>query len=917
MFLSLNKHINLNNNKLLKDVILLILVALVITVIWFRRGILYGGGEDGLPFADLNLSLKQTFSVWLDSYLGAPSLSRANYIPFYFFANLFFSLGIPGWVVQASVHFLLISVGMISMYFLVKTTIKRDFKYEHLALFAGLFYFLNPYSMSQVWGRGIYLQFIPFASLPLMLLLLNLALEKLKIIYILLLIIVSFIFSGGFTPSYVLTFWIMIAIVFGYNLLIKRKNFYNIIKVISFFIILLISWLLIHSWWIVNYFTSGATLYLDNKYQTDIGLITLIALSNDSTFASIIRLLQNAIFNTNWLYGDFYSSFIFKVVSWVIPILFIFTIPQIKKSKYLIFWTVLFVPSLLICLGANFPLGFLFVWIFNHLPVLQVFRDPYEKFGIVLLISYTPLITLGYFRLSESLKLRFKGLHFTLKTIILFIIFFLLVWPMWNGSVITTQKDLNFVSVPQYYRDFKNWLTQNNKGNNRIFMLPFLPGSGTKLSWGGRTYVGVDPSINFLDYSVISSVQDFPYTLPFLNELYKDISKIPTSSILGLLRTKYLVIRDDVIQEDKRDLKQENNLLQGVKSPNSSNDKMTPICTNATLARQTSDSVVFLCQMPINLADWSRYRYLHLLLKTDKPAILEIDLRDQNQHRPRWYFTANNTSYQTLNSEWTKLNLDLELPTDKDENFNFTQVSLLEIWARPNPATDKSRPIEKIDLQAAFLDEGYEIKLDDYQFINQFGKLRLYQLKKYKDFSEVSIPTDIKQVNELSDLFPAVANLTTIDGKTALVVGAQNINFSLFPFVDSSVKITINRYTPNKYLVDFEKLGSQYIVLNKTFNSWWKVIPGVSGQDLDGNIFSDINLLQRKSLGEEKHFVVNGYANLWKVDGSQRSYAIVYLPQILTDVLLKISLAVMSVIVIITIIWFIKRYYSKSGKISA
>lgn len=909
MFLGLKKKLNIDSQSLLKEITLLILVALTITVIWFRQGVLYGGGESGLPFSDLNLTLKQTLSVWLNSYLGVPSIHQVNNLPFYFFANFLFNFGISGWLVQAFIHFILISVGMLSMYVLIKVTIGKEFNFKYLAFFAGLFYLLNPYSMSQVWSRGLYMQFIPFASFPLMLLLIILALEKSKLVFILLLLIVSFIFSAGFTPPYVLTFWIMMTVVFGYYFLICRKNFRKLLKLGSFFIVLLVGWSLIHSWWLVHYVLLGNSLYLANQSVTNEGLGTLMAVSKYSPFLSVIRLMQDGLFDSPWLFGDFYQTIFFRLLSWIVPALAILSRSGIKRSKFLKFFAGMFLFSLFICLGAGLPLGFLFVLLFNHFPILQLFRNPYEKFGIILLISYTPFVALGFFRFSEIISKFHQKLGRFLAGFVIIILFLILVWPMWTGLVITTKDNVNFVNIPYYYQDFKDWLKQNNKEDNRIFMLPFMPGPGVTLRWEGRTYSGIDPSINFLDYSIISWVQDFPYTRPLLNEVYKDISKYPVSSMLGLLRAKYLVIRDDVSQVDERDLKQEENLLHIIRSPSDINDKLPTICKNQFSVVQSIDHVLFACQIPSDLANWNKYRYLHLRLKTDKPATLDIALRDQNQHRPRWVYTSNSTYYQTSSSNWTELMLDLNLPVYGDKDFNPSQVFVLEILVYPNPSAKESL-INRIDLKAAFLDEGQETKVDNYQFINQFGKLRLYQLKKYQDFPDISILSGIKIVDQLTDMFKDAENLSSINGQIGYIVKSQNESFT---FLEPTIiqRLALKKISEYQYLTSIEGQNVKYLVLHKTFNRWWKVIPNVSEDDLKDNIFAEIALLKKQTLDENNHLIVNGYANLWKIEDGDKKYAIIFLPQIISNILLRISLALTASISLFLIVYWCKTKFSK------
>src|SRR3989344_3089502 len=161
-----------------KDIVIIQSVALIITFIWFHQGLLYGGGESGLPFYDLELSLKNVLNLWQNSYLGFFTYYQIPMLPIFFASNLLSLLGLPTFLIQSLIHFFLIDIGMVSMYFLLRLTIYQEFRYRRLPLFGASFYFLNLYSMSQVWARGLYMQFIPFASFPLMLLLIHIVFSK-------------------------------------------------------------------------------------------------------------------------------------------------------------------------------------------------------------------------------------------------------------------------------------------------------------------------------------------------------------------------------------------------------------------------------------------------------------------------------------------------------------------------------------------------------------------------------------------------------------------------------------------------------------------------------------------------------------------------------------------------------------------
>ncbi len=80
--------------------------------------------------------------------------------------------------------------------------------------------------------------------------------------------------------------------------------------------------------------------------------------------------------------------------------------------------------------------------------------------------------------------------------------------------------------------------------------------------------------------------------------------------------------------------------------------------------------------------------------------------------------------------------------------------------------------------------------------------------------------------------------------------------------------------------------------------------------ELKGGLISDLKLLRRSVLGEDNHFVVNGYANLWKVEGESDQYALVFMPQVLADISMKISIFSVLFVVGISILWGAKKYTS-------
>ena len=59
--------------KFLPHLVIVVISALV-SVIWFSRGVIMGGGESGLPFYDLQVMYENSRFAWSDFVLGNPRL---------------------------------------------------------------------------------------------------------------------------------------------------------------------------------------------------------------------------------------------------------------------------------------------------------------------------------------------------------------------------------------------------------------------------------------------------------------------------------------------------------------------------------------------------------------------------------------------------------------------------------------------------------------------------------------------------------------------------------------------------------------------------------------------------------------------------------------------------------------------------
>src|SRR3989338_2263220 len=227
--------------QITRDLLILVLLCLLIVFLWFQKGLIFAGGEEGIPFYNLNQTVQLISYSWQDTSAGYTNQLVINRMPYFSFLSIFTSFGFPNFFVQA-LHFLIIMItGTISLYFLIRVTIydelesKENFYFKLMPLVAAIFYLLNPFSMTQIWGRGLYMQFFPFALFPLFLILFILGIKKRNFLYGTIALVSSVILSAAFDNiSYALSLWFVIFL-YAFFYLIKHFNKKEIIFTVAFF----------------------------------------------------------------------------------------------------------------------------------------------------------------------------------------------------------------------------------------------------------------------------------------------------------------------------------------------------------------------------------------------------------------------------------------------------------------------------------------------------------------------------------------------------------------------------------------------------------------------------------------------------------------------------------------------------------
>ncbi len=499
----------------IRDIIILLFLCLFLVFLWFHKGLIFAGGEDGIPFYDLNKTTQFVSFAWQDISAGYPTQLNLNRIPYFNFLKIFYSIWMPGYMIQALHFFIIMTFGCISLYLLLRETVAKELEtksntFKHVPLIGAIFYLLNPFSMAQIWGRGLYLQFFPFALFPFFLLMFILGLSKRNFIFGFLGLLASFFFAGSFgNPSYIFSFWVVIFIYLIFYA-VKNPNKRNIRFSLVYFLFLILGWIVVHMWWIYPLIKITSNQFALALNNTEVNVGTLTGISKDYQLHSLLRLIHEGYFYRDQKFGGSYPSLPFIFLSWIIPLVALFSYKTFKKLKIFLFFAMLFLFSLFMCSGANLPTGFVFVWIFKTFPIFQAFRNPFEKFGLVLTMAYAPFFAVGSIVVSVWISKLFKKINFKISLFgILFLVCGIFLWPIWTGQFTAGGIKISpWIRVPGYYKELDDWLN-SQPDDSRLIHFPINPGDGLRYREWEYPYQGTEPSEQtFTKPSIGKNVQD-------------------------------------------------------------------------------------------------------------------------------------------------------------------------------------------------------------------------------------------------------------------------------------------------------------------------------------------------------------------------------------------------------------------------
>ena len=533
--------------------VIIFLLSFCVVSVWFYSGRQLAGGEESFSIFN-NRNLVELDNVWEEVGTGFANPTYLPRISVDLFVIFLRSFHLSLWQIQALFFYLVILSGILGFFYLTKHIgDKKD--YLFFSLFSSLFYFLNLYSQSQVFGRFLYSSILAWAYLPIFLLLWVNWISTRDKKWLVFIALSSFIFSLTYLqPANIITIWFpagLWSIIVAFK---TKRSFEELIKLIAASALGVIVWLVANTWWIFPYFklanssfkSFGGTLANFNSLlgvsqyfpSSQVLLLRQGFIFGDKSFISDhvgFPLPYNGWYNQLWVWG-------ISVVIFLIVILGIFVG---RKRRAWLFLIVLFFIGWFVSKGANPPFGKeFFSFAFNIFPPLQAFRNPYEKFGIVFLLPYAIFFGLGLDWLISRVRDLNKKILLVILTLFLF--YGLFVWPIWSGKLFGSGVTNNLVKVPHSYLEVNNFLNQD-KDDFRILVLPLLPGDGLRYNWRSGYYQGLEPSVFLFDRPAISRVLRVEYFGDKYMNLYSSfINGSKYNHFLNEMNIKYLVLHYDL-----------------------------------------------------------------------------------------------------------------------------------------------------------------------------------------------------------------------------------------------------------------------------------------------------------------------------------------------------------------------------------
>jgi hypothetical protein len=521
---------------------------------------------------------------------------RSNNVASLFFIGVFSFFEFIGLgsqtVEKAGFIFWLLLVGL-SMNFLMTTLLNKKgvvkYSYDIARASAALMYMYGFYNIF-LWVR-LQLSLSTLVMFPMFLALLirvfehQIGLSKAVFVTILLAIVCS---STGIQPPLLYIFSIFIVIfLFFYIFCIEKINSKRLVELSHQFLILSMAYILGSMYWLtslLSYILNSGYLNSSTGMEAYNVKALLAWVSTPTSFLQVFRQYGDVAWFDGFagypywpditIYQNSSALISISFLIILIALLPLFVNCGLAARRYVIFFWVTALATAFFSKGIHPPFGDLYLWMVDNIPLFWIQRAPWQKFGLLLSLSFAVLFGFGVGVASElALKLRLSRftnapyLQEFQRSLVKIILFTLILtstvfynWKFVSGAMYSFGKNesqigyhekfnLGFhITYPDYAYSMAQYLN-SQKDYFKVFFLPDF--SSTVYFWG---YAGsTDIAIGLIKKGLIHRSYGEgllpPNTIEGMQDLASrkilDDGKDGVAKLLGFWGVRYILLRND------------------------------------------------------------------------------------------------------------------------------------------------------------------------------------------------------------------------------------------------------------------------------------------------------------------------------------------------------------------------------------
>lgn len=463
-------------------VLLVIFIFSLVSVTWFRGNNLIGGGDNDLSI-DTYRYLKTLDSSWRAEFnTGKFEFGLQHYFPSSIIYFPLTTLGLGPVTIEKIWLFLSFFLPALFMYLFLDKFLGKEIPYL-IKLSTSLFYVFNQTNILIPMGIS-YTKYPVFLALPALAYLIVLVFEaqrlNFKILYSILFVLTLGMLSGSFGNMAEAS---ALIIVLGALTIFEIFTHGNKLKHTILVLGILLFGFLINFWW---FYSSLISQYFAREFYLE--NVSLASFIDSTKIFDSMRLMGFWALNIGfrniprYKFGSFYYETLGVLLTYLITTLFFSSIIflNLKKviyryhAKVLLFLFLGFV-GIFLAKGVHQPFGQWYAYLFEKYSIFGAFREPYSKFSLISLFSFTVVMTFSLYAIFQLLQKHVKAkldLYISAGFMLLLII---ISYPIFNGQTVPNQtygpmKQL-VVKVPQYWIDLSGYSEENNL-DGRILTAP-------------------------------------------------------------------------------------------------------------------------------------------------------------------------------------------------------------------------------------------------------------------------------------------------------------------------------------------------------------------------------------------------------------------------------------------------------------